>query len=68
MGKSGDFLLDVFVHHQRDGIVIAIDDDISGGINFKNAFCNHKPQIFFLLSELVGVIGFNTQDQRVSMV
>jgi len=52
----------MFVHHHGNGVMITVNNDIAGSVNFKNAFRDQIPQIFFLLYKLGGIIGINLKD------
>jgi len=51
-GKIIDFSLDMAVDHYRNRVVVSVDDDVAGGINFKDALGNKESQVFLLLDEL----------------
>ncbi len=58
----------VRVEFAGDGIVVAIDHDIPGCVDFEDSLGNEKPQVFLLLNQFGRVIRFDGQDQRVGLV
>ena len=62
LSKVVNFIQNMFVHHHGNGIMITVYNDISGCVNFKNAFGNQISQIFFLLYKLGGIIGIDLKN------
>ena len=48
----------MFVHGEGNGIVVALDHDIAGCIDFKDAFGDQKTDVVLLLNKVWPVLEF----------
>jgi hypothetical protein len=58
----------VFVDDEGDGIALAVDHHVPGGIDLQDAFGYGVTQVLFLPHQLGVVAGVHIQDERVGLV
>ena len=67
-GEIIDFSLDVAVDHHRNRVVVSIDDNVAGSINFEDPLGYQESQVFLLLDELRLVGGIHIENQGIGLI
>jgi len=62
-GKAVDFGLYMPVHIEGNGVMAAVDNNISGCVDFQDSLGDQEPQVLLLLDQLGFIVRIDIQDQ-----